>query len=152
MCATVLLLSSGCGNDPVAIPARPVAAADLPACRALVADLPQALGDREKRLTVPAAPLGGAWGDPAIVLRCGGTVPQSFDRFATCQEANGVGWYVPDDELTDESADVTMTAVGYRPIVTVTVPAGQRPEGVASAMAALAAVVRKDLTLVKPCR
>jgi hypothetical protein len=151
MSAVVLLLVAGCGNDPVPIPARPVAAHDLRACRRFIADLPDAIGDRQWRLTVPAAPLGAAWGDPAIVLRCGVTVPKSFNRFATCEEANGVGWYVPDSQATDQSADVEMTAVGYRPIVTVTVPAEQRPEGPAAAMAALAAAVRKDLELVKPC-
>ena len=148
----VALLAAGCGDDPVPIPARPVAAADLPACRALVADLPDALGDRDRRLTVPAKPLGAAWGDPPVVLRCGVTLPDSFDRFATCQEANGVGWFVPDREFADQSADVHMTTAGYRPIVTVTVPAEDRPEGVAAAMADLAGVVRTHLELVKPCR
>jgi hypothetical protein len=150
--AGLLILAGACGNDPVPIPARPVSSADLSACRSFVADLPDALGDRGRRLTVPAKPLGAAWGDPAIVLRCGVGVPTSFDKFASCEVANGVGWYVPQSQIDDQSADVVMTAVGYRPIVTVTVPATERPEGPASAMAALAPAVKRDLRLVKPCQ
>ena len=46
-------------------------------------------------------------------------------------ETAGVGWYVPDDVLLsgDQSRDVTMTAVGYRPRVQVLLPGEYRPDG-----------------------
>ena len=65
-------------------------------------------------------------------------------------QANGVGWFVPPDEA-DPSADATWTAVGYRPVVAVHVPAGYRPEGGAAAIAQLAPTVKRHLRLVRPC-
>ena len=44
-----------------------------------------------------------------------------------------------------------LVTVGYEPIITVVVPAEQRPEGVAAAMAGLAAAVEEHTELVRPC-
>lgn len=128
-----------------------LSAGEREACQALLDDLPSAIGDRQRVDVSPAGALGAAWGDPPIVLTCGGDVPGDFDRTSGCQEANGVGWYAGEGALADESRDVTLSTVGYRPIVTVVVPAGQRPEGVASAMSALAAPVEEHTKLVQPC-
>ena len=149
----LLLLVSGCGSDPVYLTTPTMEPGDARACQDLKNALPDDVADQHRRLTQPASALGAAWGDdPPITLLCGVGVPDSFDKFATCEEADGVGWFVPDDQIDDESEDVTMTTVGYRPRITVTVPARLRPEGVAAAMATLAGPVKAELRLAQPCR
>jgi hypothetical protein len=83
-------------------------------------------------------------------MTCGGE-PPALDPTAVCEEANGVGYFVNDAPLKDESVDVTLVTVGYEPIITVEVPAEQRPEGVAAAMAGLASAVEEHTELVRPC-
>jgi hypothetical protein len=112
---------------------------------------PDAVADQSRRKTQPAAALGGAWGDPAIVAQCGVPVPTDFNRTSACQTANGVGWYVPDDQFSDQSSDIVISTVGYRPILQVTVPATYRPNGMAAAMVELAPMVKQFTKLVKPC-
>ena len=86
------------------------------------------------------------------MAQCGVSVPAGFNRTSGCQTANGVGWYVPDDQFADESSDLVISTAGYRPIVQVTIPATYRPEGLAAVMAELAPMVRDYTKLVKPCR
>ena len=84
-------------------------------------------------------------------MRCGVGVPAEFDEFAPCEVANGVGWFVPEDQIDDQDADLVFTAVGYRPIVSVEVPHDYRPEGGAAVIAELAQPVRDHLELVDDC-
>ena len=147
----LLLALTGCADGPVSIPttdANPAAAA---VCEQFLADLPTVLAGERKRALARNGALGAAWGDPAIVLTCGGELPDDFDRFSQCVEANGVGWFVPDDAEKDQSATAVLTAAGYRPVVQVSVPGDYRPEGVASVMAGLADPVDEHLKLVEPC-
>ena len=147
--AVTLLAGCSAGPVPVSSP-EDVPAEDLETCRALLADVPDSLGDRERREVEPPDALGAAWGDPAIVMTCGGE-PPALSPTALCEEANGVGYFVEDAPLRDQSIDVTLVTVGYDPIITVTVPAEQRPEGVAAAMAGLAAAVEEHTELVREC-
>jgi hypothetical protein len=151
--ALLTLVLSGCGDNPVYLNTPMMTPADARACQHLKDALPDDVSGEHRRLTQPAAALGAAWGDdPPITMLCGVGVPDSFDKFATCEEANGVGWFVPDDQINDESKNVTMTTVGYQPRITVTVPAQLRPEAVAAAMSTLAGPVKQELELVKPCQ
>ncbi|QZY28175.1 DUF3515 domain-containing protein [Nocardioides coralli] len=150
MCA-VAVLAGACTAEPVAIPDPGLHPDAERACAALVDDLPPALGELERGVVRPSDAPGAAWGDPPVVLTCGGDVPASFSRTAFCQEVNGVGWYVPDAALDDESLDVTLVTVGRRPIVTVVVPSELRPEMVATASARLAAAVAEYTDEVRPC-
>ena len=150
MSAAALVLA-GCTSGPVEITEPGLSAAEEATCRALVEDLPDTIAGNERVPVAPEDALGAAWGDPPIVLTCGGDVPDGFDRTAFCQEVDGVGWYVPDAALKDESRDVTMITVGHRPIVTVVVPAELRPEGAAAVPAELADVVADHTELVRPC-
>jgi hypothetical protein len=145
------LLVAGCGKEPVSIPTLRLSAADQAVCQRVANALPDEVADQSRRKTQPAAALGGAWGDPAIVAQCGVPVPAGFDRTSPCQTANGVGWYVPEAQFGDDDADIVISTAGYRPIVQVTIPATYRPEGLAAAMAQLAPVVRDYTKLVKPC-
>jgi hypothetical protein len=150
--ATLGLLLAGCGKEPVSIPTLRLTAADQAICQRVTNALPETVAGQGKRKTQPAAALGGAWGDPAIVAQCGVGVPQDFSRTAACTEADGVGWFVPDAQVNDQSSDVVMSTAGYRPVLQVTVPAHYRPSGLAAAMVELAPVVKQYTRLVHPCR
>ena len=146
------LLLAGCGKEPVSIPTLRLTAADRARCQRLTDALPDSVAGQGKRKTQPAEALGGAWGDPAIVARCGVEVPADFSRSAGCQEADGVGWFIPDSQVEDQSADVVMSTAGYRPVLQVTVPATYRPDGPAAVMVELAPMVKQYTRLVHPCR
>jgi len=150
----LLLLASCGGSGAVEIDAPSMSTADRAACRKLVADLPATVAGQHAREVSGDTGLGAAWGDPAIVLTCGVPLPSDFSDTSTCIQTAGVGWYVPDDVLLsdDQTRDVTMTAVGYRPRVRVFLPGGYRPDGFPNTAATLGAVVDRDLKLVKPCK
>ncbi|GAB3769552.1 hypothetical protein GCM10027600_24570 [Nocardioides ginsengisegetis] len=151
--SALLVLAAGCssGGGDVEVDGPSLGADDAAACDRLVAALPDTLAEQDRRTVTPADAPGAAWGDPAITLTCGVDVPKGFDEFSSCEVANGVGWYVDPATIDDQSADVTLTAVGYRPIVRVEVPADYRPSGSAAVIAELAGPVRRSLELVKPC-
>jgi hypothetical protein len=48
-------------------------------CAALQAQLPPTLLGHKRRTTTPASPNTAAWGDPAIVLRCGVAEPGAMN-------------------------------------------------------------------------
>jgi hypothetical protein len=125
--------------------------ADAATCRELVAALPVTLAGEPSRPVTPEDAPAAAWGDPPIVLTCGGEVPREFNAFSSCVQADGVGWFVPESQQRDQAADVTWTAVGHRPVVRVQVPSDYRPEGAAAVISDLAAAVRDHLRLVKRC-
>ena len=145
------LALAGCADEPVSISSPDVSQSVRITCEQFLADLPSQLADEQKRALTRNGALGAAWGDPAIILTCGGELPDDFDRFAECIEANGVGWFVPAGAEDDQSSAATVTAAGYRPVVRVTIPPDYRPEGVASVIAQLADPVRRHLKLVDPC-
>ena len=150
--SAALLLLTGCGAPgPVTVPAPDLPAAERLACQELLADLPGVLAGQDSREVTPASALGAAWGDPAITVTCGVSLPAEFDEFSSCEEADGVGWFVPVDQVEDQSADVTFTAAGYRPIVQVELPGSYRPEGAAAVITQLAEPVKRHLELVDAC-
>ena len=145
------LTLTACADEPITLDSPQVSAEDLAACNAFIDDVPRRLDGEERRKVNPANSLGAAWGDPAIIVRCGVGVPAEFDQLAHCEVANDVGWFVPDDVIADQDADVTFTAVGYRPIVSVEMPHEYRPEGGAAVIAELAQTVQDNLELVEDC-
>ena len=147
------LLLAGCGGSgAVELPAAPTLSnADAAACTTFLGDLPAVLAGEDSRPTEPVDALGAAWGDPAIVVTCGGDLPEEFDEFSSCEEANGVGWFVPPDQIADQSGDVTLTAAGYQPVVTVRLPGSYRPEGAAAVIVELGGPVKRNLELVNAC-
>ena len=149
---TLGLVVAACGKEPVSIPTLRLTAPDQAVCQRVTNALPSTVAEQDRRKTQPAAALGGAWGDPAIIAQCGTAVPKDFSKSAACTEANGVGWFVPDSQVNDQSADVVMSTAGYRPVLQVTVPAHYRPNGLAAAMVELAPVVKQYTRLVHPCR
>jgi hypothetical protein len=147
----LVLVLAACGKEPVSIQTLRLTPADQAVCQRVVNALPTEVDGQSQRKTQPAEALGRAWGDPPIVAQCGVPKPAGFNRTSPCQTADGVGWYVPDDEFRDDSSDLVITSAGYRPILQVTIPATYRPEGLAAAMVQLAPMVKQYTKLVQPC-
>jgi hypothetical protein len=116
-----LLLLSGCHGSAVSMSLPPGAQAQ--ACTTLGAALPHTVLGHARRTTKPASPALAAWGDPAIILRCGVAAPgPSTD----CESVNGVDWVV-----TQLSNGVEFTTFGRTPSVEVLVPSRYAPEAFA---------------------
>ncbi|MGN6129528.1 MAG: DUF3515 domain-containing protein [Nocardioidaceae bacterium] len=147
--ACLALLLAGCGTDSVSVDAPTLHGADAAACRALVAHLPAHVDDQARRTLEPEGAPAAAWGDPPIVLTCGVARPPGLDRFATCQETNGVGWWIPEDQITGRATDVTMTTVGRAQFVQVHLPADYFPP--AAAMVDLAPAIKATIRQVRSC-
>jgi hypothetical protein len=141
---------AACGG-PVDVDVPEMSDADRAACDAFTAALPSTLAEHEREEVDPADAPAAAYGDPAIVVRCGVPEPEGFSLASSCEQANGVGYYIPDEQYGDQDLDLTMTAAGYRPRVEVVVPAQYRPNANAAAMAELAPLVKEYLTLVDDC-
>ncbi len=141
-----LLVLTSCAVD---VPSTKVSDAERKACSELVDTLPDHVSDQEQRET-KGDPLAAAWGDPPIVLRCGVGTPAGYDQFSACQVVNGLGWFVPEETMDDQGADVVMTTVGREPAVEVKVPAKYRPPP--AVMVDLGTAVKAHTRLVKPCR
>jgi hypothetical protein len=122
------LLLAGCGSDTLAVDSFPVTAVGHERCPTLLAGLPDRVSDQGRRATTGST-FAAAYGDPAIVVRCGVGKPKGFDKFATCNRANGIDWFVSDLEkvVEDQSLDVRMTTVGRSPALQVDLPAQYRP-------------------------
>jgi hypothetical protein len=145
--ATVLaILLAGCGAVHVDDPE--VSSADRKACTALVGDLPHRVSERPRRET-KGGDLGAAWGDPAIVLTCGVGTPDGYRATSACQRANGVDWFVPEDQISDQGKDVVMTTIGRKPRVEVVVPSEYRPPE--AVMVDLADTIKAHTKVVSPC-
>lgn len=138
------LLLSSCSDATPTIEDHALSAADRAACEALVADLPDTLAGEDRRDVDPGA-LGGAWGDPAYVLTCGVPQPDGYEPTAECNVIDGVGWYVPADQLSDLGDDATPIALSLKPYVEVRVPAEHRTDGIDRALAELAPVLKEHL-------
>ncbi len=147
--ALLVLATTACGSDTVEVAGTDVSGKDRAACLRLVEALPDRVSDQPRRQTT-GSPLGAAWGDPPIVLRCGVGTPKGYDRFAACQTVNGLDWFVPDEASEDQDLDVVMTTVGRRPSVEVELPATYRPP--VAAMVDLGSVIEQHTDVVRRCR
>ena len=92
---------------------------------------------------------GAAWGDPAILLRCGVGRPASFDELSSCQITNDVAWYIPEEQIVGGPVDIVMTTIGRSVDVEVRLPAEYFPP--ANAMVDLADAVTESTTETEPC-
>jgi hypothetical protein len=134
----VALVGCGGGTD-----APTVTGATRAACTKLVKALPSSVAGK-KRGSAGDADLQATWGDPAIELTCGVGRPAGYTKISFCQTTNGVDWFVPEEQIEDQSADVTMTTRGRSPRVQVRLPARYRPP--ADVMVDLAAAVKAHTT------
>jgi hypothetical protein len=111
-------------------------------CKALMADVPQHVAG-QGRLNVPGQ-VAAAWGDPAIILRCGVEKPEALTPSSRCFDVSDVGW------LAESTADgYLFTTIGRTFHVSVEVPKTYDPA--ADALADLAASVKKHDPEKEPC-
>ena len=126
MAAVILGAVCGCGA-PVDVDLTTPSEAEAEQCRDLVSDLPDEVDGLEQRDTDPDSDLVAAWGDPAVVLRCGVAKPPELVASSLCYEVNGVGWFAtengePLDGSGPTTGTVVFTTIGRSPYVEVTVP------------------------------
>ncbi len=114
--APFALVLTACGGVEVALPEQ----ADDPACREVAKHWPEAVSDAEVVETDPADPAVQAWGDPAIIARCG--MPALGPTTKQCIRVEGVDWVA--DELSD---GVRLTTYGRDPALEVIVPTSYGP-------------------------
>ena len=148
LCSLLALTATGC-SDTVGVDAPQLSGADARACAALVHSLPRRLADQPRRRVDPGQGYAAAWGDPAIELRCGVPRPDGLSATSPCEHTNGVDWFIPADEQSGQSSDVTMTTVGRAVNIDVRIPSDYFPP--ATAMVDLGPVVKRTLREVRPC-
>lgn len=146
-CLVAGLILASCGR-PVPVEAPRLTGADERTCRKLVAALPDSVDDVE-RVEVDTPGAAAAWGDPPIVLRCGVPMPDEFDDYAACHETNGIGWFIPDDQVSGEATEITMTTIGRDVNVEVTLPPEHWPP--ANAMVDLSDAIDATTEELDPC-
>ncbi len=123
---------------------------DRGACRSLLQALPDNVADQPARPVEPDDGWAAAWGDPAIVLTCGGAAPEGFRRTSTCTTVNDVDWFIPEEQLeSDVAVELTMTTVNRAQFVEVTLPAEYSPP--ATALADLSEAVSGSIEATGSC-
>lgn len=92
----MLATLAACGGDKalaVAEPSPPPSEAIRAICQNMARALPEKLDDLARRPVSPATPFVAAWGDPAVVLRCGVPRPGSLTTTSDLLAVNEVGWF-----------------------------------------------------------
>lgn len=118
-------------SAPVAISAVPAPQADTPECQALLATLPERLGDYARAETKQPTPAGtAAWRgggeSPApVVMRCGLGRPAEFVVGSPIQIVNEVQWF----RLEDPQSPLATWLCVDRPVyIALTLPTGSGPQ------------------------
>lgn len=108
-------------EDPLPLAGLDAPGASTPACTALTAALPNELGGLPRRTIEqaddPSLTGVAAWGEPAVVLRCGVPTPAELTCTAAVQEVDGVAW-LP----LSIGGDTTYLAVDRSVRIALTVP------------------------------
>ena len=91
------------------------------ACRSASAHWPSTVGGQTLRATSSSSPAVRAWGDPAIIARCG--LPPVGPTTDTCLDVSGIDWVA--HQLTD---GVRFTTYGRTPAIEILVPVAYQPE------------------------
>lgn len=128
--ATAVLLAGCGGPGPVRAEVPRPAGEAAAACRALAERLPDSVLDEGPREVADPSPYVAAWGDPAVLLRCGVPRPakltpggEEYRPDADAVTVDDVSW------LLEETADGhRFTTVERTVHVEVTVPAAYAPE------------------------
>lgn len=119
-CAAVgVAVVAGCGSTVEAVPAD---RASDPLCVQVAAAWPQSVAKQERVATTADDQGVAAWGDPAIIARCGVSSPGPTTN--DCIEADGIDWVaMPLDDGT------RFISYGRSPAVEILVPKAYAPEG-----------------------
>jgi hypothetical protein len=140
-CLATITLATGCGTSSVEVSAPMRGPAE---CAELLDELPEVVDGQERREVEPPDALAAAWGDPAIVLRCGVADPERLTSSSPCAEVNRVGWFA--EQRQD---GYLFTTIGRSSNVQVQVPYEYEPA--ADALVDVAAAVRSTVPEKQPC-
>jgi hypothetical protein len=114
----IVVALAGCSS---AVKVQPFEGSDTPVCREVADSWPATVGGQPSRETAVQTRGVAAWGDPAIIARCGAPVPgPTTDQ---CLDVEGVDWVA--DQLED---GVAFTTYGRDPAIEVLVPDAFEPE------------------------
>lgn len=131
---TGALLLAGCASS---VKVTPFQGADSGVCRQVAAAWPGTVADEQPREVAVESETVAAWGDPAIIARCG--APQLGPTTQDCLDVDGIDWIV---EPLDDG--VRFTTYGRDPAIEVLVPRAYAPEPLLlGAFAATAGVVEQ---------
>lgn len=125
-------------------------------CGDLVAALPDTVLDSERRDIEPPDAPAAAWGDPAIVLRCGVPKPAALRPDSQCFVVNDIGWLASQagvalDLTSPPQGDVTFTTIGRSVYVEIAVPGTFAPHQ-GDALVDVAAAVADTTQVLQPCQ
>ncbi len=136
-------MALGACAGPMQIDAPAPRGDDAARCRQLVDALPRSLAGQSIR-TVQSTGAVAAWGDPAIVLRCGTSAASGLGPASRCAVLDGVAWYA--ENLGE---DYRFTTIGRASVVEVTVPHTYAPES--GPLLGLATAVKRTDPVVHRC-
>jgi hypothetical protein len=137
----LLVPLAGCGSE-LSVDTYPTTPHTKVDCGGLFADRPvKVAGQKDRRVKGENA---AAWGDPAIILRCGVEKPAKLGPASRCDMVDGVGWF------SETTADgYVFTTIGRKFYVSVEVPHDYAPE--ADALVDLSDSIGRHDPDVKPC-
>ncbi len=130
------------GPLPVATVGQP--GADSAACKALMPRLPAVLAGSPRRIIDGGGDGVAAWGDPAIILRCGLETPEDLTCSSALIQVDGVSWL----QITTPGLGSSTYIAADRPVrVAMTVPDGTGTGPIQQ----ISAVVTATLKVRPPC-
>ncbi len=152
--AVAIWLAAGCSGQVDVVAPRPTGITKEQ-CVALIAAVPDQVAGQGQRAVTPDDALAAAWGDPAIVLRCGVQRPALLRRDSACFAVNDVGWFAehggrPVTGRTAVEGDVVFTTIGRSAYVELTVPSDYEPA--ADALVDVAEAVARETSYPNPCQ
>lgn len=122
---------SGCNSAVIIEPAQ---SSNSVLCTSIDQRTPVLIGDQLLRETTPQYPGSAAWGDPAIVMRCGVSVPSELTATSQVIDINGITWFP--QELT---AGTRFTSTNTSTPVEVSIPSGY--ESAASILVEIGSII-----------
>lgn len=114
---------AGCGFGAVDVTPHEPEPGSADVCAALHDALPDTVDDAVRRDVDPSSDYVAAWGQPAIVLRCGVPMPAAYRPDAQLFDVEGVGWLAEEGE-----GGMFFTAADREVLVEVAVPGDYAPE------------------------
>ena len=143
MAVVGLIALGGCSNGPPVAVQPPDA--HVAGCHRLHDALPDSVDERERRETTPPSARTAAWGDPAVVLRCGVPRPAGLTPTAEVVVVDGVAWFLAEQSSSRGSPPYVFTSTGHKTYVEVRVP-GSVPRAEATApLTDLAAAIKQAI-------
>lgn len=123
---------------PLAVPGADQPGAAAASCKDLMSALPDTLGGAQRRTLVMPVDGVAAWGDPAVILRCGVPTPAELTCSASLQGVDTVDW------LQLQGTGETTYLAADRPVrVALTMPDGSGTAAIQEISRVIAGTVAK---------